>query len=200
MPGPSVVEVVRDVWWLTKRHTNVYLVVDVSGSMAGEKLDRTQEALLDFLAQIKGENERVGLITFSSHVYVEEEMDNFGVNRSRITSAVSGLEADQYTALLDAVAEAYDRLQRMDDGERINAIVAMTDGQENDSRITLDMLTRRIEKGNRSGVPVVIFCIAYGDDAEMETLEAIAVASGGQVRSGDTETIGGLYKLLSTYF
>jgi len=36
VPGPAVVEVVRNVWWYTKRHTNVYLVVDVSGSMSGE--------------------------------------------------------------------------------------------------------------------------------------------------------------------
>jgi hypothetical protein len=47
---------------------------------------------------------------------------------------------------------------------------------------------------------VIIFCIAYGEDAEMETLEALAAASGGQVRSGDMETIRGLYKILSTYF
>lgn len=200
MPGPSVVEVVRDVWWLTKRHTNVYLVVDISGSMAGEKLERTQEALLNFLEQIKGEDERVGLITFSSDVYVDEELGDLGVNRRRITSAVTGLEADQYTALLDAVAEAYGRLQKLGDRERINAIVVMTDGQENDSFIALDTLVDRIERGNRSGVPVVIFCIAYGEDAEMETLEALAAASGGQVRSGDMETIRGLYKILSTYF
>jgi uncharacterized protein YegL len=76
----------------------------------------------------------------------------------------------------------------------------MTDGRENNSYTTIDQLVRQIEEGNRSGVPVVIFCIAYGSDADMWTLEQIANASGGQVRTGDVETIRGLYKILSTYF
>ncbi|GAB4544393.1 MAG: VWA domain-containing protein [Anaerolineae bacterium] len=200
MPAPSVVQVVRDVWWLTKRHTNVYLVVDTSGSMAGEKLAQTKEALLVFIDQIKGDTERLGLITFASSVYGLEELDELGVNRGELLATVGGLEAGGDTALLDAVDEAYARLQYLNDTERINAIVVMTDGQENNSYITLNQLVQRIENGNRTGVPVVIFCIAYGADADFQTLERIAEASGGQVRVGDVETIRGLYRILSTYF
>jgi len=200
IPGSGVVQVVRDVWWLTKRHTNVYLVVDTSGSMAGQKLAQTREALLTFLGQIKGDTERVGLVTFASLVYAVEDLDELSINRARLLSAVGGLDASGDTALLDAVAEAYSRLQFLGDTERINAIVVMTDGQENNSYTTTEALVLQIEEGNRSGVPVVIFCIAYGSDADMWTLEQIANASGGQVRIGDVETIRGLYKILSTYF
>jgi hypothetical protein len=49
-------------------------------------------------------------------------------------------------------------------------------------------------------VPIVIFCIAYGEDADMETLRRIAEASGGMVRVGDLKTIRQLYKLMATYF
>jgi Ca-activated chloride channel family protein len=200
MPAPGVVQVVRDVWWLTKRHTNVYLVVDTSGSMQGEKLAQTKEALLIFIEQIKGDTERVGLITFASSVYGVEELDELSANRARLLSAVGGLEASGDTALLDAVDEAYGRLQSLSDTERINAIVVMTDGRENNSYTTLNQLVRHIEEGNRTGVPVVVFSIAYGSDADMWTLEQISGASGGQVRIGDVETIRGLYKILSTYF
>jgi Ca-activated chloride channel family protein len=200
MPAPGVVQVVRDVWWLTKRHTNVYLVVDTSGSMAGEKLAQTKEALLTFIEEIKGDSERVGLIAFASSVYGVEELDELGVNRARLLSTVGGLDASGDTALLDAVDEAYGRLQHLNDTERINAIVVMTDGRENNSYTTLNQLVRQIEESNRTGVPVVIFSIAYGSDADMGTLERIAGASGGQVRTGDIETIRGLYKILSTYF
>ncbi len=48
--------------------------------------------------------------------------------------------------------------------------------------------------------PVVVFCIAYGQDADMDTLRKIAEPSGGQVYVGDLETIRDLYKILSTYF
>ncbi len=200
IPAPSVVQVVRDVWWLTKRHTNVYLVVDTSGSMAGQKLAQTKEALLIFIEQIKGDAERVGLIPFASSVYQVQELEELGANRARLLAAVGGLEASGDTALLDAVDEAYNRLQYLNDTERINAIVVMTDGRENNSYTTLNHLVRHIEEGNRTGVPVVVFSIAYGSDADMGTLEQISGASGGQVRTGDVETIRGLYKILSTYF
>ena len=39
------INVVLDAWRYTKRPTNVYLVVDTSGSMEGEKIRRTREAL-----------------------------------------------------------------------------------------------------------------------------------------------------------
>jgi Ca-activated chloride channel family protein len=133
-------------------------------------------------------------------VYEVEELDELGVNRTRLLSRVGELDASGDTALLDAVAEAHGRLQYLNDTERINAIVVMTDGKENNSYTTLNHLVRQVEDGNRTGVPVVIFSIAYGSDADMRTLEQIAIASGGQVRTGDIETIRGLYKILSTYF
>ena len=61
----------------------------------------------------------------------------------------------------------------------------MTDGQENASRITLRQLVNEIQAGNQR-VPVVIFCVAYGSDADYEMLQALADASGGQVRDGHT--------------
>jgi Mg-chelatase subunit ChlD len=101
---------------------------------------------------------------------------------------------------VDAVRTAYRRLQERGDRERINAIVAMTDGRENASQVSLNTLVREIQLGNQGGVPVVIFCIAYGSDADYDTLRAIAEASGGQVREGTEQTIRELYKLLSSYF
>ena len=109
------------------------------------------------------------------------------------------LEAGGNTALLDAVRTAYSRLQRQADAERINAIVAMTDGKENASAVTLRQLTQEIRQGNQQ-LPVVIFAIAYGSDADTQNLQSLADASGGQVKQGTVETIRDLYKILSTYF
>jgi Ca-activated chloride channel family protein len=201
VPGPTVMEMVRDVWWLTKRHTNVYLVVDTSGSMEeGGKLAQAQGALLTFIGQIQGDTERVGLIHFSNEAEEIFPLAELGGNRQRLTDEINSLQPGGKTALLDAVYLAYQRLQELDDYERINAIVAMTDGKENFSSMPLNMLTARLREGNAEGVPVVIFCIAYGGDADLQTLEAIAQPTGGQARYGDTETISNLYKILSTYF
>ncbi|MGQ9493587.1 MAG: VWA domain-containing protein [Anaerolineae bacterium] len=200
IPGPLVIEVVRDVWQYTKRKTNIYLVADVSGSMQGEKLEQAKEAFLTFLDSMKGEQERVGLIEFSSDVYEVVPLAELAINRDVLQSTIARLSAGGDTSLLDAIYLAYEKLQQRQDHERINAIVVMTDGKENDSQISLRDLTARLRRGNESGLPVVVFCVAYGDDADMVTLERISTVTGGQTRRGTPETIRELYKLLSTYF
>jgi Ca-activated chloride channel family protein len=198
VPNASVIAVVRDVWWYTKRHTNVYLVVDTSGSMEGEKLAQAQEALDIFVAQIKGDVERVGLIQFASGVSPIVALDELGRNRAALELAVDGLQAQGDTALLDAVYEAQQRLKNLNDQERINAVVVMTDGRENNSMISLRSLARALR--DDTGVPVVVFAIAYGGDADLELLQIIAESTRGQVYQGDPDTIRDLYKILSTYF
>lgn len=200
IPGGSVVSVVRDVWWYTKRHTNVFLVVDTSGSMEGSKISNVKEALNAFVEQIKGDEEAVGLIEFYSLVDELVPLDRLAVNRDNLSLAINGLIADGDTALLDAVYEAYEALQGMSDAERINAIVVMTDGRENYSNISLHSLADHMRRGNQTGVPVVVFAIAYGGDADFDTLRVLAEATGGQVYEGSLETIRQLYKILSTYF
>ena len=200
MPSVDVVNVVRDVWWYTKRHTNVYLVVDSSGSMEGQKIESARQALVVFLEAIRGDKERVGLIEFSSGIDRVVPLDELGRNRNALNLAVQELSAGGNTALLDAVGAAYGELQKLGDSERINAIVAMTDGRENASATRLSELLRRITDGNSRGVPVYVFCVAYGRDADLDMLGQIAEASGGQARQGDLTSIEELYKIISTYF
>ena len=200
IPGPTVIQVVRDVWQYAKRKANVYLVADVSGSMQGKKLEQAREAFLTFLDMIKGDQERVGLVVFSSSEVLAEPLAELEQNRARLKAQIEGLSAGGDTALLDAVNLAYERLQQAGDKERINAIVVMTDGRENNSSIRLKDLTSKMRRENQSGVSVVVFCVAYGDDAEIDTLEQLSSVTGGQTRRGSTATIQELYKLLSTYF
>lgn len=127
-------------------------------------------------------------------------LDRLGNNRGALLAAIAGLESGGDTALLDGVAQAHKELYQLNDLERINAIVAMTDGQENASAISIIDLQSQLTRGNEVGAPVVIFAIAYGHDADLYTLEQLAEPTGGQVREGTVETIRELYKILSTYF
>jgi len=199
LPPPDVVAVVQNAWAAAKRRTNVILVVDTSGSMKGDKLTNMQAALRTFLAQIPSDQERIGLVEFNSTVTSIIELDTLAKNRGALTREVDGLQANGNTAFLDAVRTAYRRLQQTGDPERINAIVAMTDGRENASRVTLQQLADEMRASNQK-TPIIVFSVAYGSDADMKVLDTLAKASGGQVRSGTPETIRELYKILSSYF
>lgn len=201
MPDAATVGFVQSSWYLAKRPANIYLVVDTSGSMDEQnKLVQVKDALSTFLDQIQGDRDRVGVVPFADRVYGTVSPLDVSTQRQALKNKVNGLSANGRTALLDAIDYAYTDLQQRGERDRINAIVVMTDGIENASSINLSRLTDKVKKGNQSGVPVVIFCIAYGNDADLKVLTSIAEATGGFARSADPETIRKLYKILSTYF
>ncbi|HEY54312.1 MAG TPA: VWA domain-containing protein [Caldilineae bacterium] len=200
-PGPGVIQVVQNAWLYTKRPSNIFLVVDTSGSMEGEKLENVRLALSNFVDQIRGARDRVGMVEFAGSVYNIEPLALVDdLQRQRLEQEINLLEAHGDTALLDAIHAAYVRLQREADPERINAIVVLTDGLENASNTSMNQLLAEIRRGNAGDAPVIIFAIGYGDDADFATLNAIAEVSGGQARKGSIETINELYRLLSQYF
>jgi len=200
VPAPAVLEAVQKNWSQAKRRTNVMLVVDTSGSMEGDKITNVKQALKIFVEQIQNDQERVGMVLFSSTPYNVIAPKELQTNRAVLNSTIDGIKASGNTALLDSVRTAYNQLQILNDKDRINAIVVMTDGLENNSSITLTKLSEYMRNTNQSGVPVVVFAIGYGKDADYKTLKTLADATGGQAREGTVETIRQLYKLLSTYF
>lgn len=200
MPPPAVVEVVRNSWYYTKRPTNVYLVVDTSGSMAeGDKLGTTKDALRAFVEQIRGERDQVGIVDFASGIKgftALQPLDD--ESRNDLLTQIDAMRATGGTALIDAVYDATNDLLARSDSESINAIVVMTDGQENESSRRLADLQRLVER--QSDQRLVIFTVAFGSDADEALLQAIADSGDGQMRRATETDIEELYRLISTYF
>ena len=199
MPSPSVVGVVLDAWRYTKRPTNVYLVVDTSGSMDGTKIERTREALAAFVNQVQGDRDRVGIVEFASSVKSFTPLRVLDDQSRRDTLAViDRMEARGGTALVDAVYAAVVDLQAQADEEAINALVVMTDGLDNESSRSLEELQRVL--ADRSSNRVILFTIAFGDDADEWLLYEMAQRGQGQFRRADETDIEELYRIVSTYF
>jgi Ca-activated chloride channel family protein len=197
VPPAGVVEVIRELWRLIKKPANIYLLADVSGSMQGEKLSNAKRALLSFIDQVEGERDRVALVTFSSDIKEVKILLNLKQSRKSFKASIRELKAVGGTRLYDAVWFAYERLQEQSDPARINAMVVMTDGKNTEGSVSLEDIRSKISKAD---APVLIFSVAYGEDADRDILQQIARLGSGYAYPSDPETIGKLYELICKFF
>ena len=66
-PDADVSAAIIDLFTITKRKATVIIVLDISGSMEGEKIKSATEATVEFLSRLDP-NDRVALLTFSDVV------------------------------------------------------------------------------------------------------------------------------------
>ena len=194
-------QVVRDVWWYTKRHTNVYLVADPRAAWRAKSWTRPSRRSRTFLDQIQGDQERVGLISVLVRGRDRRASGRFGratapCSRRRSTAWRPGATP----RCLDAVSEAHQRAAGPGDTERINAIVVMTDGKENNSYTSLrDLVGSELSQYSRVAGIGLLHRLRRrrrpGDAPGHRRAQRRAGAP-----KGDPETIRDLYKILSTYF
>lgn len=193
VPSTGLLDEIRTLWRESKKPANLYLVVDVSGSMTGQKLDGVKEALASFIDQVEGGRDQVGLITFSDEVN-ELEALRHPLDKNSLKSEIRDLHASGSTELYDAVAFAIDKLEQAAGQDRINAIIAMTDGKTQGDVAVLESEIRR------ANIPVLLFTVGYGADADNAVLGRIARLGNGHAYEADPGTIDRLYRLLSSFF
>ncbi|HEX8068287.1 MAG TPA: VWA domain-containing protein [Thermoleophilaceae bacterium] len=202
LPEPRVLSKVKDAWRADRKPANVLLVVDTSGSMTEEnRLERAKEGLDVFLREVSPDD-RVGLTTFSDVITPLVQVAPVRQNGDRLRSTIGSLIADGGTAFFDASLRGVADVQRLNDRERINAVVLLTDGEDTDSSAGVDEVVSRMEGQGDSESRVRVFTIAYSASAAgaEDALERIAAASGGKAYSGDTDDIELVYRSISSFF
>jgi Ca-activated chloride channel family protein len=202
VPDPDVIAAVQASWQYVKKQGDILLMLDTSGSMQGEKIDQVRAAATKFLENMPTQN-RVGLITFNNaRRYISapglvEEVSG------TLRTAINGMSADGGTALYDTLIYAIDEMtaaEAPEGGDRIRAIVLLSDGQDTTSQSGLNDVLRRIGEAHTGRNPLLIIPVAYGSDADIATLNSIARASATKVQSGDPNDILKLLEIISSYF
>ena len=207
VPEPAVLARVLDLWAQQRKSARVMLVIDVSGSMGepaddrgNTKLDLAKQAAIAALAQFKAEDE-VSLRIFSTEISRAPPTDYldlvpFGpisTTRELIASRIRSLVPTQGTPLYTVAGASYNALRETYDPARINAVVLLTDGRNEDPRNRdVDKLLSDLRAGSegQSSTPVRIFPIAYGKDADLSVLRRIAEATNAAAYdAGDPTTI-----------
>jgi Ca-activated chloride channel family protein len=202
VPEPDVLAALLDDWQTQRKPARVTMVIDISGSMGAvgdettgqTKLDLAKDAAIDALDEFS-EDDELGLWVFSTglgdgddNVLELVPTSRVGDVRERLRTRIGELFPTQGTPLYEVTQAAYESMVADFDPTRINAVVLLSDGQNDDGdfdddREQLDELLSVLRRGSegQDSRPVRVFPIAYGADADVPLLRRIAEATSSAV-------------------
>ena len=199
VPDPAVVAAVQSSWQYVKKQADVVLLIDISGSMSGQKIEQAKQAALAFIDKLPTQN-RLGLTIFNENITERVKLDSFERNSADVRDAIQSLRAGGDTSLYDAIIQAIGTLSQGQESDRIRAIVLLSDGQDTASTKSLNAMVNAINAQRGGKNPILIIPVAYGSDADINALNAIARASSTRVQSGDPASIQKVLEIISSYF
>lgn len=201
-PSAEVSSAVKDVFHQTKKKATIVLLLDISGSMEGEKIKNAVASSINFVNRLDP-NDEVYLIAFGGGGNVHE----LGGGRAgdvgeKLAKTLEGLYASGNTPLYDGVCAAIQKIDSLKKGHETNnekylyGVVLLSDGQDTSSVNSQNQMFGCLPSGeNVEGVK--IFTIAYGDDADADLMLRIANRTNGKTFKGDPESIETIYNAIS---
>jgi len=201
VPAPEVIAAIQQSWSFVKKQADVFLLIDISGSMdTDNKIGQAKQAAEAFVANMEPTN-RVGLAVFNQDVEIRVPLANVETNRQQVINNIRALRAEGGTALYAATQQIVGLMNEQTDGDRIRAVVILSDGADtSDGRVSLNDAIRTIQATRESLNPVIVIPVAYGADADVNTLSSLARASNTRVQSGDAQNILNVLEIISSYF
>jgi Ca-activated chloride channel homolog len=201
-PSGEALRAITDIFLTTKRKATVLVVLDVSGSMAGEKIRSATEATGNFLKRLHPQD-IVGLETFSDSVTTLLTPQPVARAGEDLAKTVDNLVAGGGTALHAAICRAMETVEtqrRTDEAAGVNrlyGIVLLSDGHDTASGISENEMMATCLPGDAEAEGVRIFPIAFGADADTALLERIAKTTGGRMFRANPDSIERIYNNVS---
>lgn len=172
----------------TRGPVRAVLVLDVSGSMAGQALGDAKRAARAFI-EAMGPDDLVALVAFSDS---PRTLTGFTGDKTALLALLDGLRASGETAVYDAVSHTARIAQ---DASGRTAIVLLSDGGDTVSAGTLDGAVRALKA---SGAPVYAVAL-QSKEWDPNALETIARATGGRLlQAKDSGELLGIYRGLAS--
>lgn len=200
IPSAAVISGIEALWRETKKPVDLFVVMDISGSMRGEKITSARTSLMQFIEKLD-DRDRLRIDLFGSKIVTLTSLSPLGEKRQQVIDSVSGIFEEGNTRLYDATLQAYRDLLQEGNPSHIRAIVILSDGQDTSSEASLDQIIREIQSyQDEGGYSIKIFTIAFGDDADADILKQIAEPTGGKQYNSSPETIQKIYDEIATFF
>ncbi|WP_414662388.1 vWA domain-containing protein [Horticoccus sp. 23ND18S-11] len=171
-PERAVVKIGLDCIRLPRRDlrppVNLALVIDRSGSMSGDKIEKAREAALEAVRRL-GPDDIVALIAYDSGVQTLVPAQRVGDGR-RLERAIRGIEAGGNTALHGGVTRGAEEIRRhMEDRRFVNRVVLLSDGLANVGPRTPDELGRLGTSLLKEGISVTTIGLGLGFNEDLMT-------------------------------
>lgn len=151
-----------------EENLNVDMVMDVSGSMAGDPLNNVKRIMNSFIDSVQfNSGDLVELTTFSSGVSVNCE---FTSDKTTLKNRVNSFIADGLTSLYDAL---YLSVNRVAAKSGAKCVIAFTDGLDNNSKASVSDV---INQATKYKIPIFLIGSGTGTNSD---LNRIATQTGG---------------------
>ena len=151
--------------------TDLLVVLDVSGSMSGQKIDYARQALHQLIERV-GPNDRFGLVTYESSAGVRIPLAAAsGTAVARWHRQVDSLEASGGTNIADGLELGLSQLERRESG-RSARVLLLSDGQATAGDTSTEGLRGRAQRFMRK--EHVLSTMGIGDDFNEDVMTGLA--------------------------
>jgi|GEM_PF-1410600 len=158
---------------------NAVLVLDRSGSMSGEKIERAKDAARALVQALDGED-RLAIVDFASDARVLVPSTAMtAAAKERALSRIALLQATSGTNLGAALDLAGPELLRGRAPFRIDKVFIASDGQANEGVSDRQAL---LELSRRDLGPATVSTFGIGEDYDEELMTSLAAQAGGRAR------------------
>ncbi|HSM55250.1 MAG TPA: VWA domain-containing protein [Candidatus Sulfomarinibacteraceae bacterium] len=194
-PTVEAIYAIQDLWQSARKDVNLVMLLDVSGSMSGGKMESVRRSAVQFVEQM-GDDDYLSIISFSSTPQPLVKHQRVGDDRQNIINTIQNLQARGDTALYDAIGDGASLLSNTASSETSNALVVLTDGLDTSSfRYNSESAAQALADGDAT-----VFTIAFGNDADEALLERLALRANGNFFHGDEASIAAIYEEMSAAF
>jgi Ca-activated chloride channel family protein len=196
-----------------RKPASAIFVLDVSGSMKGDRLDQLKTAMKSLTGTdptLTGKfsrfraHEQVTIITFAGQV---EDIRDFtiddtapdGPDMTAIRDYIDGLQTYDSTAIYDGLEQAYGNVEKAQaaDPNRLYSIVLMTDGANN-AGATPDQFAQDYGRLPAPVHAVHTYTVLFGEGSK-DAMNAIAKLTGGSVFDATTTSLSTIFKQIRGY-